>query len=64
MQGIYIDVPETIPVSRVYSVAAVLNVQFMLHVFLFRSLNMFCTFTLALSAVCVQCPMWLFFAVH
>ena len=27
---------------------------------LFRPCNMFCTFTLALSAVRVQCPTWLF----
>ena len=50
-------------VSRVYSDAAVLNLQFVLHVMLFCPLNMFCTFTLALSAVCAQCPIWLCFAV-
>ena len=32
-----------------YSVAAVLYIQFVLHVMLFRMLNMFCTSTLALS---------------
>ena len=31
-----------------------------LHVMLFRMLNMFCTFTSALPAVCVQCPIWLY----
>jgi hypothetical protein len=63
MQGIYICIPETNHVSRINSVAAVLYVQFVLHVMLFRPWNMFCTFILALSAVCAQCPIWLFFAV-
>jgi len=36
MQDIYNYVPETNHVSRVYSVAAVLYVQFVLHVMLFR----------------------------
>jgi hypothetical protein len=35
MQGIYIYIPETNRVSRVYSVAAVLYLQFVLHVMLF-----------------------------
>ena len=30
---------------------------------LFRPRNTFCTFTLALSVVCVQCPIWLFFCI-
>jgi len=60
MQGIYNYVLETNSVSRVYSVAAVLYLQFSLSVMLFPMLNMFCTLTLALSEVCVQCPMWLF----
>ena len=55
------DVPETNPDSRAYSVAAVLYWRFVLHVMLFRLCNKFCTFLLALSAVCVQCPIWLFF---
>ena len=44
----------------VYSVAAVLYLQLVLHVMLLRPRNMFCTFTLAHSAVCVQCPLWLY----
>ena len=36
MQGIYNYVPETNHVSKVYSVAAVLCLQFVLHVMLFR----------------------------
>ena len=47
---IYNCIPETDSVSMVHSVAAVLYLQFVLHVMLFRMLNMFCTFTLALSA--------------
>jgi hypothetical protein len=60
MQGFYNYLPETNPVSRVYSVAAVLFLQFVLHVILFRPRNMFCTFMSALPAVCVQCPVWQF----
>ena len=35
MQGIYNYIPETIHVSRVYSVAAVVYLQFVLHIWLF-----------------------------
>jgi len=45
MRVIYNGIPETNRVSRVYSVAAVLYLQFVLHVMLFRMLNVFCTFT-------------------
>ena len=61
MQGIYNYIPETNHVSRVYSAVAVQYLQFVLHVTLFCPWNMFCTFTLAPSVVCVQCPIWLFF---
>jgi len=47
-------------VSRVYSVVGVLYLQFMLQVMLLRPWNMVCTFTLALSVVCVQCLRRLF----
>jgi membrane protein YdbS with pleckstrin-like domain len=60
MQGIYNYKPEMNHVSRVYSAPAVLYLQFVLHVMLFRPLNMFCTFTLAYSIVCVPCQKWLF----
>ena len=60
---LYDYIPETNHVARVYSVAAVLCLQFVLHVMLFRMLNMFCAFTSALSAVRVQCPIWLCFVV-
>jgi hypothetical protein len=39
MQGIYNYVPETNNVSRVYSFAAILYVQFLLQVMLFPMLN-------------------------
>jgi hypothetical protein len=63
MRGIYNYIPETTHVSMVFSVAAVLYLQSVLHVMLFRPWNMFCTVTLALPAVCVQCPISLFFVV-
>jgi chromate transport protein ChrA len=63
MQGIYNYIPEKNHVCRVYSVSAVLFLKLMLHVMLFRMWNTFCTLTLSLSIVCVQCPIWLFFAV-
>jgi len=45
---------------RPYTVEAVVHLQFMLHVMLFRMSNMFCTPTTVLSVVRLQCPMWLF----
>jgi len=42
MQGIYNYKPETNHVPGVYSVAAVLYLQFVLHVMLLRPLNTFC----------------------
>ena len=61
MNGIYI--PETKQVTRVHGVAALLYLQYMLHVTLIAMLNMVCTCTLALPAVCVWCPIWLLSAV-
>jgi len=61
MQGIYNYIPETNHVYRVYSVAAVLYLQLVLHVI--SPVKYVLYFTLALSVVCVQCPIWLFFAV-
>jgi len=46
MPGIYNYIPETNHVSRVYNVAALLCLQFVLHVMLFRPRNIFYTFTL------------------
>ena len=63
MQGTDNYIPETNHVSRVYTVAAVLYLQFVLHVMLFRPRNMFCTFALVLAIVRVQCTIWLFFVV-
>ena len=48
IQGIYNELLETSHVSTVYIVAAVLYLQFLLHVMLFRNLNIFYTFTLLL----------------
>jgi hypothetical protein len=62
-QGIYNYIPETNHVSVVYNFAAVLYLQFLLHVMLFRMLNMFCAFKSVLPEECVQCPIWLFFFV-
>jgi hypothetical protein len=53
MQGIYNYLPETNHVSSVCSDASVLYLQSVLHVMLLYMLNMFCTFTSALPAVCV-----------
>ena len=60
---IYIYIPATNYVSRVFNDVALFYLQFMLRVMLFPMLNMFSTFTLALPAVCVQCTVWLFFVV-
>ena len=54
---------ESSHVSRVYNVAAVLYLQFLLHVMLFHVLNMFCTLPQHFSEVCVQCPIWSLFVV-
>jgi len=50
------------PNSRVQSVSAVMYWQFVLM--LLRWLNMFCTFTLVISEVRVQYPIWLFSVVQ
>ena len=63
MKSIYNYIRETNHVSRVYSAAAVLYLPFVQHVMIFHILNMFCTFTLVLSKVCVQCPVWMHFVV-
>ena len=52
MLCIYNYIPETNHVSRC-NVAVVLYLQFVLHVMLFRMLNMFCTFTLALIIIII-----------
>jgi len=53
MQGIRNYIPQINHVYRACSVAAVLYLQSVLHVLLFHPWNVLCTFTLALSAVCV-----------
>ena len=59
MQGIYNYISDTNRVSRVHCVAAVLYLQFLLKVMLFRAIKVL-YFTLVFHAVCVQCPIWLF----
>ena len=58
MQGIYNYIREISLVSVAYSVAAILWLQFIAHVTLFHTLNMFRTLTVALSAVHVQSHIW------
>ena len=62
LYAVYMYVPETNHVSRMYCVAAILYLHFVLHVMLFRLWNMFCTFTLVFSVACVLCAMLLFFS--
>ena len=62
MQGIYTYIPETNCVPREYSVAAILLLLFMVLISLVSVLNLL-YFTLVLSEVSVQCPIWLFSAV-
>ena len=59
MQGIYTYIPETNYVPREYTVAAVLLLLFMVLILLLAVLNLL-YFTLVLSELCVQCPIWLF----
>ena len=63
MQSIYNYLSGTNHISRVYSVAGVLYLQFVLYVLLLHTLNTCCTFTLVYSQVCVQCSIWLFIVV-
>jgi len=59
MYGIYNYIPETSPVYKVHSVAAVLYLQSVLNVILYPPCNMLCAFTSTLPAVCVHCTIWL-----
>jgi hypothetical protein len=58
MQCIHNYIPETNHVPTLYNVAAILLLQYMAHTMLFPTINPF-VFTSVLSAVCVQCPLWL-----
>ena len=62
MQGIYNYIPEKDHVSMVHDVAAVLWLQFMIHVMLFPMINDL-YFPIGLPEVCVQCLTRLFSAV-
>jgi uncharacterized BrkB/YihY/UPF0761 family membrane protein len=56
MKGIYTYMPETNNVPKEYNVAAILSLLCMVLISLVRVLTLQCTFTLALSEVCAQCP--------
>jgi hypothetical protein len=56
---LYIYIPETNHVPREYSVAAILLLLFLVPISLVLRW-LYCTFTLALSEVRVQCTIWLF----
>jgi hypothetical protein len=58
MQGIYTCIPETNNVPKEYNVAAILSLLFMVPISLISVLTLQRTFTLALSEVCAQCPIW------
>jgi len=64
MQCIYKYTPGIKHVSRAYKVVAILLLQlvYTVHVMLLQILK-FHTFTLVLSEVCAQCPIWPFFVV-
>jgi hypothetical protein len=55
MQGIYTHIPDTNPVPKQYNVTAILSLLFMVPISLVPALT-----PSALSAVCVQCPIWQF----
>jgi len=59
MQCIHTYIPEKNDVPREYSVAAILLLLFMVLISLV-SVWIYCIFTLVLSEVRVQCPIWLF----
>jgi hypothetical protein len=51
--GIYNYIPATNHVCRLYSVAAVLYLQFMIYIVLFRMLNVMCFYISAFRSMCV-----------
>jgi hypothetical protein len=59
LQGIYTYIPDRNHVRREYIVAAILLLLFMLPMSPVPVLALL-YFMLALSGVCVQCPIWLF----
>jgi len=59
IQSIHNCIPETNHVSNVYNVAAILCLQFMVHIILLPMLNVL-YFYVVLPEVCVQSPTWLF----
>jgi hypothetical protein len=59
MQGVYSYVPDVNHVSKVYSVAGILQLQFMVHVTLLPMLNVLLYFYMSTFRIIVQCPIWL-----
>ena len=64
MQGIYSYTPETNHVYSVNSVAAVLYLQFVLHVMLFDVKCVLYFYISTFSSVCVQFPIWPFLSYY
>jgi hypothetical protein len=60
MQGIYTYILEKNHGHKEYIDAAVLSLLFMVPISLASDLVLMLFFTSALSAVCVQCPIWQF----
>jgi len=54
MQGIYNYIPDTNHVSRVYSFASILYLQFMLHEMLFSMLNVLYIYINTFRGMCVM----------
>jgi hypothetical protein len=63
MQGIYNYIPETNHVSRVCSVAAVLYLQFVLHVMLLRMFNVMYFYISTSCSMCTVTNVAVFFVV-
>jgi len=61
MQGIYNYIPDKNHVSRVYSVAAVLNLQFVLHVMLLHPKNVLYFYISTSRSMCAVPNMAAFF---
>jgi hypothetical protein len=55
MQGIYNYIPETNHVSRVYTVTAILQLQFIVHVILLLMLNVFYEYITLVAAFWSMC---------
>ena len=63
MLSIYNYTHEASHIPKLYTVAAILLLQYMAHIMLLPSINILDTIPV-LSAESVQCPVWLFSVVH